>query len=343
MEKKFACNLCDKRFTSNSRRHYHLFNTQVPCNLVCRTCGEVQLSKVHYKEHAKGCKEDRSLQMVQAEVQRPQQRRPLPMQDFDHEALAVSALIGDDTLEFTTTQLGNATFKHTFVNKRGYMVDIESKYNIAVEHKYTIRATNAKQAITGQMMYDTMNGMRPGSDLRYWASNMMHSAMRQNDAALHNMYLSDMSRGTVRTLMRTPMTDEPAWNVLSKQEAYNVFNEHARRLFAFILEAGTQSLASAVWVARNNQECLALDGESGWSIVFFQADDNLQVDRTQNDQLVYPDSPPRETDVQLMRMIHTRKNEVIAKLQNLIIKHKDVEECLLKNRRFCTAIVKNTI
>jgi riboflavin synthase len=146
----------------------------------------------------------------------------------------------------------------------------------------------------------------------------------------------------VRVFTRISDSGKCYWAAHSKDIANKIINEHAKNLFSFLLEAGTQSLVSAGW-KRGKVNCLALNGEQGWSVILYELDSKqLIVNKVQTVELVYTMTEIEHSD-RLTELVRNRKEEVIRLLQKLILHNKEIQKCLQECRRFCFVTMQNTL
>lgn len=219
------------------------------------------------------------------------------------------------------------------------------KITIEVEKHETIilRALDAREAITDAMLSNAMmslNNQELDEDrLRSQVTTLLYNALRQNDPRLHNVCLSDVSRGTVRVYERAIDTDLCAWEMHPKNVANRIINEYAKNLCEFVLEVGTQSLVPAMW---GKIPCLALNGDQLNSIIFYEDwDKTLFVQQTAHGGVSF--NPTQANHAKLMELVQTRKAEILQLLRKLVIHQGDITRCLEECRRFCYATMQRTI
>ncbi len=340
------CPKCDKIFSRTNDVTKHLKKI-IPCNFQCRTCNEILENLSEYNKHKKlhVPKFQEKIPKIPKKrtdivVAPKDNRKPIPIQDFDLSILTELGLTLDDVdIEYRMAEKEDQT-EARFLNGDGdYQVDRITK----IERRETLilRLKNAKNTFTNEMLYGAMCSMVPTHidmpQLTRIATNMIYDVLHHDDPRLHNICLSDISRGTVRVLSRVAETDKTYWAAHPNTIAAKVINVHARNLFSFMLEAGMQSLVSAIW--KNNQ-CLALNGEVGWSVILYEENDQLLARKIHSSELVY--SPTKDV-ARLMELVQTRKDEVIGLLRNLIIDNGDLKTCLEECRRFCYTTMQQTM
>lgn len=269
---------------------------------------------------------------------------PIPFEDFDVEMLKFVQIIechpdGDQIIEnFVVTDGSDLHL--------GRIKTADYHIRVQVYEKMIFRAKRACETVTPNLMYNTMGGLArdiPMDKLRYIATNMINDVLRQEeDPRLHSVCLSDISRGTVRALTRLPNDSERTyWATHAKKAGLDVFNDLARKLFLFFLEAGTSRLISARWTLKD-VECVGLEGAHDWSVILYEDPQNgLEARRAPNHQITY--DPTTAASDRLLELIKIRKDEVSEKLKTLIIEHKDLEECLRESRKFCYATMKDSL
>jgi hypothetical protein len=125
--------------------------------------------------------------------------------------------------------------------------------------------------------------------------------------------------------------------------ALQIVNEHARRLFSFLLEVGTPLLVPGSW---RGFDCLCLK-HNEWSLVLYIEDYNGMREKEQRDEqsdidltalkvptssVTFKDFP----DSQSLRVfVEQRKSQVIGLIHNLVLEDQDIEDILLHARSSC--------
>ncbi len=288
---------------------------------------------------------------------------PIPIQDYDLEMyktlkdLKLDGNLEDYDIEYYVmqTEKGKEEVDTTIDHKRNgdTQVNKVTKINIEVERRETIilrkRVKDARNALTNNMLYGALCSMVPSElemdYLNRTATDLMYQVLHHDDPRLHNICLSDMSRVTVRVYSRITESEKCYWANHPKPIAPKIINDHARNLFSFLLEAGTQSLVSAVWKSEHIN-CLALNGEQGWSVILYEdnrsPESRLIVNKVPTTNLVYTMTEVDTSD-RLMELVKNRKDEVIQLLQKLILSNVDIQKCLLECRRFCFVTMQKTL
>ncbi len=240
---------------------------------------------------------------------------PLPIEDFDLSILKNYGLTLDDIEKDDQTET-------TLVNQK------------------ILQLKKAKNTFTSNMLYNVVRCMIPSEtdkpDIKRIVINMMYDVLH-DDPRLHNICLSDISRGTIRVLSRVADTDKVYWVNYTKNIATKVINKHARHLFLFMLEIGMQSLVSASW---KDNKCLALSYENDRSIILYEEKANLVARNIRSLELSYI---PSIDVTRLMVLIQTRKDKVIEFVHELILDGCDLKTWLEESRRFCYATMQRTI
>jgi hypothetical protein len=368
MKKTFPCPNCPKSLSS---RHYLIKHLQkkTPCDNKCRECNYQGKDITDYKLHkSSGCNiggvgmnETSESKIVNKELQMvpivETSQYPIPIQDYNLamyktlKDLKLDGNLEDYDIEYYVMQTEKGKEEIDMIvghklngDKR---VDKITKINIEVERHETIilrkRVKDARNAITNNMLYGALCSMVPTDiemeNLNRIATDMMYQVLHHDDPRLHNMCLSDMSRGTVRVFSRVSESEKCYWAAHPKDTAPKIINEHAKNLFSFLLEAGTQSLVSAFWKT-GKVNCLALNGEKGWSVILYEEDTSpgddskLIVNKVKTTDLIYTLAEVEGVD-RLAQLVKTRKEEVIQLLQKLIIDNTEIQKCLRECRRFC--------
>jgi len=276
----FTCPKCLKSLSSNQKLKQHL-RKKTPCNFECPRCGHRAINSSHYEGHlaAGSCEQAmqkqienvlvpikqtnvESLKPILKKSNRVESLNPIPIQDFNL-AILKDLGLGVDLNDYDIERYVRQTEKGkeevaTLINHKqngDLQFDQVTKVNIEIEKHETIilkkRVKKARDALTNNMLFGAMISMVPAEiemdQLNRMASDMMYDVLHHEDPRLHNVCLSDISRGTVRVYSRVSESEECVWATHTKDIAVKVLNEHAKNLFSFLLEAGTQSLVSAVW------------------------------------------------------------------------------------------------
>ncbi len=341
-----TCPKCKKTFTRTNDLVYHLKKKKIPCDLKCPSCGvqskTVAEFKIHEEDHHHHHKPEHTQKTGELTIV-GNNVRPIPVQDFDLSILRACGLTLDDVEFIGYTDEQQEDIMTTATYDGNDELAIKRHTVIIRDQTIRIRIKNAKNAITNNMLYGAMCCMVPTQiempQLNRIATNMMYDVLHHDDPRLHNICLSDVTRGTVRMLSRIQETDKSYWAVHPKDIATKLINEHARNLFNFMLEAGIQTLAPAIW--RRKHLCVALNGELGWSVILYEDAGALIADKVRTPELVY--SQVKEDVAGLMQLVQTRKYEVIGLLRNLIIENEELKKCLEECRRFTYITMQRTM
>ncbi len=349
------------------------------CKICKEVCVSTKDYKVHILTHTQQNSQSQELAIVSEpknakKVDNNNERRlivkdehftlPIPVQDFNAYVLkqynlehmeglinnikikGVERSINEHKDENTDTDLKEAAH----VNADG---DIEidrtttmlTVIKVEKHEKIILRTMDARKALTNDMMARTMLGLNPEqgiNQLNLIATSMIYDVLHHGDTRLHNICLSDMSRGTVRVFSRKPITDQCCWIAHSKDIAPTVIKEYARDLFGFMLEAGMHSLVSAIYKPEK-KSCLALNDSTNYSVILMQDSFNskkLKAVHIPSEHLVY--SPTKDVE-HIMQLVQTRKDEVILQLEDLIIQNSDLQKCLGEGRKFCYVTMQQTM
>lgn len=364
-KKKFQCALCNKTFSKKQWLNYHLNDTKVPCDLKCKICGKVLSSRKYYLNHQTRVHneqktddqpakqnsivpmklEQHAIETMFESEQDNDIQYPIPLEDFDDKILEMIHHMPTEELlklpgvevEMTTEQVVGI---RTFVNKKG---DVERESVRLTREREAIkikRVWEARQALTNAMLCRTMRSMQygdPNSDIHTIATENLHAILRSDDTKLHSMCLSDSSRGTVKTYSR--QNDGACkWVTHPKADALKVVANHAKLLFRFLLESGTNALRCATF---EEQPCLALDSNNEYALIFMSPDNSLRVLWQRTFLVTFEDQAT--PDLRLIDMIRARKEEVIEQLKHLIIANESLEECLRDSRLQCVETLKKTM
>jgi hypothetical protein len=283
------------------------------------------------------------------------QMMPVPVQDFNLEVLKTIPNLPPDILDqIESVEVYESVAQKTATSSSMSEGIIQyDQLKMTLEWKRVIiRTLNAKDALTTNsdgILFDTMKSMDPKADhgtMQRLANGMLSKMLRSTDPRLHNVCLSDMSRGTVRIFSRAPNSDKGYWAVYPKVAAVEALNQHTRNIFSFLLEAGIQSVTPAIFKF-DKRSCLALkrkedeDPQTDWSITLFENKGKLCVKNTETHRLLY--SPNVPVDPKLMELVQMRKDEVLENLRRLLLEQKDVETCLKETRPVCYSTMKETL
>lgn len=311
------------------------------------------------KEEA-ALKEDSDEEIEELVPISPTSGTPIPMEDFNIDILRLIhsmpteelLKIPGTTVEYTKER---AQSFHTYYQPLGSVARDNLKLTVERERVVVPRTMEALQALTNAMMCRTMRSMddkREMNSMKLDAQDMMYDLLHQQEhPELHNMCLSDTRRGTVKMFQRGSDANDdaqPQWVVHQKNDAMVAINAHARNLFSFMLEAGTQALKSAMWIDLNHEctPCLALSNmrSVAYCIIFYVYDSErrLRVDWKPS-QVVSFNRERNASDDKLFHLIQTRKEEVLRQLCDLILEHKDLEECLRRSRAFGLRTMQSTL
>ncbi len=373
----YQCPKCPLKLSSNQKLKGHL-NKKNPCDFKCRQCNYKAVNGNDYRSHitaniCKNAKEENPLEQRAVStlvVMGPHEMIPvqkitycpIPIQDYDLamyktlKDLKLDGNLEDYDIEYYViqTEKGKEEIDTTVDHKRNgdTQVDKVTKINIEIERRERIilrkRVKDARSALTNNMLFGVLCCLVPSDlEIEYlnrMVADMMFQVLHHDDARLHNVCLSDMSRGTVRVYSR--ISEEKCyWATHPKDIAPKIINEHARNLFSFLLEAGTQSLVPAVW-KNGNVNCLALNGEQGWSVIFYEENTvptRLMANKVPTTNLIYTMAEVEIIDDRLTELVKNRKDEVIRLSQKLILSNDDIQKCLLECRRFCFVTMQKTL
>lgn len=372
--KATQCPKCLQTFSRISVVSKHL-KKKIPCDYRCLICETSTGSATAYKKHILICKEKQLEQKRQGKedeilelipitqkaddgieneeriqmipiideerylVSVPNNDQlPVPLQDFDLSWLKnVGLTMADIELEYYQRKkikhTGNIANSGMYLNR-----DTHVQEQLVIRLKKD-RLMDARQPITKDMIYGVMCCLVPDIEpdhLRRLATDMLYDALRNDDPRKHNICLSDVNRGTVKMYTRMGDTNECKWVTHPKPIATKLLNEHARNLFAFLLETGTNGLVSAIW---NKNPCLVLNNEYEWTVILY-ADRTglLKAQKAKTTAVEYVN----EDRSALMIQVKTRKDDVIQQLHNLMINDKDLTNCLQECRRFAFETMRKT-
>lgn len=347
----FQCHLCQKMFTAKTSLRRHLDKSKIPCNLQCtqceRVCASAKEYKKHEKEHAQMTESDTTLsQQLNFKLQQldlKQQQLDLKLQELQelqkqqkYAKLEDFEIIPMQDFHRNQNILMN-------ISEDDDEVRVERVTKIAIEQRDTliIRKKKARAAITNQMLCQTMEVMRPIKDISISIENMMYELLRHDDPRLHNIYLSDLNRGTVKMYTRNDEKNICYWQVHPSHIATKLINEHAQHMFVFLLDAGIESLVAAIL---NRRSCLALDGvgteECPRSFVLMEssfAGELRYLPQVLTAELKYTD----KKDERLIGIVNARKDEVLSHINKIIIDDKRIRKCLEECRRFSCLSIMN--
>lgn len=354
------CDLCGKKFTSKHRQQYHKHQTKYPCNLKCRTCGVKLLTKKKYQQHQLANhsvsnnnddddnereQDNNHLQVAAAPVAAT---KPIAIEDFDRYMLQViNEMPTEELLQIPGVEVEHVREQvvgvRTFVNEHGNIQRRAMRYTRETQDLIITRVWEARKALSSHIMALAMRTMENSSkDMAPMAINILYEMWHQDtNPRLHNICLSDTSRGTVKAFSRDLGAPQGSWKVHPKTDGMRLVRDQAKKLLSFMLEAGTRSLKCAVW---RNIECLALEGRLQYSIILYKKlDETLKVEWVPTRHvLYYEDEEGKEADPRLLDLIHQKKDEMLEQLKHLIIANENLEKCLRDTRAFCIKTMKET-
>lgn len=260
-------------------------------------------------------------------VTRRARTTPIPITDFNptvlKKLLEIIPADSDGVTEISQSIITEEDDTNaTYIDPSGKVVQAGCKKE--VKRTYYIRVWDAKKALTRDMLFNTMTTMSKNTALYPVAKEMMWKMIHPERPDLHNMYQSDMTRGTVKVLQRAPESDKCSWAVFPKTTASGVVNAYVRDLFRFLIEEGTNCLVSGIW---QKNIVLLLSGEFDKSIVLYEANEGLQV-RIVNNSDVKEISEELTIAENLMHLVQSRKEEVVQMMEKLTLEEGDVEEWL---------------
>lgn len=353
--KKFFCDWCGKGFTTKRRMEAHRYEIKTPCNLKCRICGVVFETKKFYKKHQKDSHTENGTLPKQRKDSHAdtevtpetiivtiveQEKGPIPIEDFQLVARLVNRpLVGDERIELTTEEAQQFMRNMKFYDEYGNLIEQEQQLNLLVRNKITIRANKARSAISSNMMYGAVNTMSPHRDLAEATAEVMYEALSRPDPSLHNVCLSDTSRGTIKVRSRNAQ-GEPCWVVHNKMGGLALTKDYSKVMFRVIFESGMQKLVPYYWEP-GAKESLAYCGENDWAVVLYMDEDQLRVDRVQNCQL----RPMPEDYVlppMLMDMVQARKDQVLSSLDRMQLADDKMDEILTNTRQHTLPTVRDS-
>lgn len=377
-ETNFQCPLCQKFLATRWALTCHS-KKKIPCNLQCPDCSYVSVStntyKMHIKTHQQSQQieeqsqqiEQQSQQIEQQSQQIEQQSQQLELFKQQLQQIELRQTQSQQIVESQQTQIQQIQEKQKIVKRDDIDIipiqDFQQRYQdvistisedeneiklecvtkIAIERRetYIIRKRNARAAITNQMLCRTLEVMRPNKDINIVLENVMYDLMRHTDSRLHNIYLSDLTRGTVKIYTRNDEKNICYWQVHPKHIANKLINEHAHNMFIFLLDAGIDSLVSAIL---NQQSCLALNGigtdDCPRSFVLAEGPykgELKYISEVLTSELVYTESK----DDRLINIVNVKRDDVLENLKRIILDGDKIQKCLQECRRFSFLSIHN--
>ncbi len=300
------CHKCRRVFARSSVVTKHL-QKSIPCDLKCKICNVKLISKNLYTQHV--AEHDDSAKLPS------KQKVKYPWR----------------------AMMQNLTILDTQIIVPIPIQDFQLKID-DVNPEHILRMKCAKEALSKDT-FNVISSLLDLKDINMVARDLFYDVLHSNDSKLHNICLSDVSRGTVRMLYRIPQTDKVYWAALKKDTAMRAINEYLKSIFIFVLESGFSSLEFAT-CHRNSESfpCLALKGENNSSKILYANENRFCLSYAQTDELVvsqnYCDS--------LMQYAEKRKNDVIVLLQDMIIDEISIKKWLEDNRQQCHTTMNNT-
>lgn len=354
----FVCDWCNKKLSSQQWLDHHKYKTIVPCNLICRNCNLKLGSKFLYKEHAKDCQKvtkcpDSKTLLLTNEAATPQVEQTLRPR---HNGTTVRAVkkkkeekeiipITDFNVDILRQLLQGGIelpdgepFEQEFVVEDDYetIVGADGKTTVQLGCKkvFYVKVWNAQKAITRDMLFNSMRSMSKDVALKTVTKEMMYKMINPANPEFHNIYQSDMNRGTIRVLQREEQSQNPYWSVFPKQSASTVVNDYARKLLTFLVETGMNLLTPGIWV-RPKVMCLMLVGQYDKSIVLYERRNKLEVKNIAKGELIACEEIKVITDG-LKPLILERKQELFESVKReMLLSDNDLDEWLQVARSGC--------
>ncbi len=286
---EFKCLLCGKQLKKKQALQYHM-KAKYPCNKRCKVCNKHCKTRkdydIHILEHKlndmkqKKNKGSQKLQPMPSFDNEEQELMRIPIQDFDLAALKELQALGDDEIIILAEE-----DEYTGNNNSIGVGNLEvGQLTLTHTKKITyIRARNAKKALPMSVLQRALtNGIAPNINaggirtlpLGKCAQTTLESALTQPDPQMHNVHLSDMSRGTVKFFMRNE-DGECCWTLQPKESAHVILDQYSRNLFWFVLEACLSQLCPVFWLTKKIY-CLALEGNDSDRILLVHAGNQNQ-------------------------------------------------------------------
>lgn len=196
----------------------------------------------------------------------------------------------------------------------------------------------------------SLQTLEPGKDLDRIVMNVMTQVHANAlNPEHHSIVLSDASRNSSRMYMRNPDTKECDWNIHPKASAIGVLNQHGPNMVSLLLDDAVEKLSDGTFIrdytdrhekglkisAKDQLPCVYLRTEDEDYVliihydedaVFYALNDNdntpLKVEYILFEDLFVCDEKFQVRVINLRESINNRKQEVLHKLQTLMISEK---------------------
>lgn len=355
----FKCSLCEKTFPSSGRLKAHEAK-DIPCDFICRECGEECFNRHRYYRHKKGtdCELNCQKQLVVHQKTKAVEKKAKKV------FASKEVMESPDNLVPLSDFMSYETYK-----------DFLSKVN---EHgqdcRVTLRETTTtvvKEVIVEapdiEKLQNLLTALRPaaltslrtlenGRDLDKIVVDVMGQVhARSQLPEHHSIVLSDASRNSSKMYSRDPSTQKCQWNKHPKSSTMGVLNQHGPNMVSLLLEDAVRKLCDATFIrdytdrrergypirSSDRYACVYLvteDEENALIIhydedaVFYSLDseDNtpLRVEYILFEDMFTCDENFQEAADRLRSSVENRKDEVLRRLKTLMINEKILIEFL---------------
>lgn len=288
------------------KRHLEKF---VPCDSVCRVCGEALNNYDQWKWHMKQehLEEWQAKSQVEVEVddilREHAHASRIPIEDFQWQNATVEN--GTPLEDF---EVKIRTIKEITLTVGGEEIVVQAE----TVQKIKTRVKRIRNSFDTEMIQQAMRTIAPYTDVDQAAFQVLSMAIQPRRAnQLANILLSDQARRSIRCLSRPDVdSDDCQWVSRPKNEGRLTIQRHLKNLLPMLIAEGCQKLEARMW---KGDPVMALIGKKHkrW-IVFFC---NMETD-----ELEYSYAEPDDIASCPDKVMITA---VISGIKTLVQKHKD--------------------
>ncbi len=361
----FVCRICDKECNNRILYAVHMKNVHFEKEKMEKMEKKIEeLDAKFEKQEADAAEKRRKEEADAAEKQRKEEADaaqkqkekvyPIPIDDFNikrFKELPSGYVILDVSQEEENMSKAIMNVQRTNSDTM-QLQKYDKKFTLMRERIVVGRTQEARNEMPDDLILsavrifaETINR----AEIARMTKETLQKSVKEGNSRLHNICLTDASRGTIRVYERKKskniydMCDKEChWVAYPKSKAPELVINYAKTLFEILLDAGSKSMQSGIY--KNKYPCIACTSNSTMdAIILYEKNMNVISPKCVNKSaLNLKIRLPNDVVNKLRANADRRKCDILTELRKIVLLNSEVIKFLNDCRPLCLKTFKDT-